>query len=117
MIVSFSAQPLSRKVFSVLFINQYMLFFINFFTRYIKLNLILLKILLNLMWNVDVAFSYAHLNCPAVRTLFGNIYRDKIFRPYEFFHVFCDTLKSLIEEQIGINEQAWKKVPPCLLIY
>ena len=27
------------------------------------------------------------------------------------------TLKSLIEEQTGINEQAWKKVPPCLLIY
>ena len=27
------------------------------------------------------------------------------------------TLKSLIEEQTGINEQAWKKVAPCLLIY
>ena len=27
------------------------------------------------------------------------------------------TLKSLIQEQTGINEQAWKKVPPCLLIY
>ena len=25
------------------------------------------------------------------------------------------TLKSLIEEQTGINEQAWKQVPPCLL--
>ena len=30
---------------------------------------------------------------------------------------FSTTLKSLIEEQTGINEQAWKKVPPCLLIY
>jgi hypothetical protein len=28
-----------------------------------------------------------------------------------------DTLKSLIEEQTGINEQAWKKVPPSWLIY
>ena len=27
------------------------------------------------------------------------------------------TLKSLIEEQTEINEQAWKKVPPCFLIY
>ena len=27
------------------------------------------------------------------------------------------TLKSLIVEQTGINEQDWKKVPPCLLIY
>ena len=27
------------------------------------------------------------------------------------------TLKSLIEEQTRINEQAWKKVTPCLLIY
>ena len=27
------------------------------------------------------------------------------------------TLKSLIEKQTGINEQAWKKVAPCLLIY
>ena len=27
------------------------------------------------------------------------------------------TLKSLIDEQTGINEQGWKKVPPCLLIY
>ena len=29
---------------------------------------------------------------------------------------FC-TLKSLIDEQTGLNKQAWKKVPPCLLIY
>ena len=28
-----------------------------------------------------------------------------------------NTLKSLIGEQTGINEQTWKKVPPCLLIY
>ena len=27
------------------------------------------------------------------------------------------TLKSLIEEQTGINEQGWKKIPPCLLFY
>ena len=27
------------------------------------------------------------------------------------------TLKSLIEEQTGINEQAWKKAAPCLLSY
>ena len=25
------------------------------------------------------------------------------------------TRKSIKEEQTGINEQAWKKVPPCLL--
>ena len=36
--------------------------------------------------------------------------------------VYCanlhiSTLKSLIEEQTGINKQAWKKVLPCLLIY
>ena len=30
---------------------------------------------------------------------------------------FVSSLKSLIEEQTGINEQAWKKVAPCLLIY
>ena len=30
---------------------------------------------------------------------------------------YIGTLKSLIEEQTGINEQGWKKVPPCLLIY
>ena len=27
------------------------------------------------------------------------------------------TLKSLIVEQTGINEQVWKKESPCLLIY
>ena len=29
----------------------------------------------------------------------------------------CATLNSLLEEQTGINEQGWKKVPPCLVIY
>ena len=33
------------------------------------------------------------------------------------FPLELSTLKSLIEEQTRINEQAWKKVPPCLLIY
>ena len=31
--------------------------------------------------------------------------------------VHMTTLKSLIDEQIGINKQAWKKVPPRSLIY
>ena len=34
-----------------------------------------------------------------------------------FWTIDITTLKSLIEEQTGINEQGWKKVPPCLLIY
>ena len=39
---------------------------------------------------------------------------------FEYEHqcqVCVTTLKSLIDKQTGINEQAWKKVPPCLLIY
>ena len=35
----------------------------------------------------------------------------------KFSSQFLHTLKSLIEEQTRINEQAWKKVTPCLLIY
>ena len=34
-----------------------------------------------------------------------------------FWTIDITTLKSLIEEQTGINEQGWKKVPPCFLIY
>ena len=36
---------------------------------------------------------------------------------YLYVHTYyiSVTLKSLIEEQTGINEQGWEKIPPCLL--
>ena len=34
-----------------------------------------------------------------------------------YTYIQLHTLKSLIDKQTGINDQGWKKVPNCLLIY
>ena len=42
---------------------------------------------------------------------------NKIYQKQKQTEEAPSTLKSLIEEQTRINEQAWKKATPCLLIY